>query len=580
MVNPIFSKLSTLLVLLTGMFLSVQAMAGLTATVDRTNLAEYETLELTLRTDSDTSAAPDLSPLENDFDILGTRQSRQIRIINGNNESWRDWIITLSPKNAGRLLIPSLQLDDMTSKAIRLEVASTASARAAGSGGIGPVFIRTEISDESPYVQEEVILTLKIYYRVQLYDDRRLSPLNIDGAIVQQLGETRNYETVLDGKRYGVFELNFSIHPQKPGSMQIPGLTFSATMPDRRDTFGSIFSMSGKPVAARSSEVMLNVQPQPDGFSGPVWLPARNLTLTDGWSAPLDKVKVGDAITRTIVVEAEGLTSVQLPTINMPKPGGVNAYPDKSTTDDRATDSGVTGSRIEAIALIPTRPGKIELPPVRYQWFDTDTQTEKVAVIPAKTITVLPSENGEVVADTPTIPLQKAEEPKAPVCPPASQGMTGTTDTDWLWPSISALLALLWLFTLVALLRCKRSGKVLSETASEASKSISFNEKAAWGDLEAACRSEDLNQIRHSFIQWTQALIEDSTLVTTDKCLQRFSSKALSALFRQLESSLYSGQKQKLDTATLIKLCSQLRKDHKGKSSGTSNSDMDSLYPS
>ncbi|WP_062269999.1 BatD family protein [Endozoicomonas arenosclerae] len=579
MVNVIFSKLSRILVLLAGLILSSQVLAALTATVDRTQLAEYETLELTIRTDSDTSAAPDLSPLENDFDILGTRQSRQIRIVNGNSESWRDWIVTLSPKKSGRLLIPSLTLDNMTSKAIRLEVSKTASQQnTAGSGGIGPVFIRTEVSNETPYVQEEVILTLKIYYRVQLYDDRRLSPLNIDGAIAQQLGETRSYETVLEGTRYGVFELNFSIHPQKPGIMEIPGLTFSASMPDRRDTFGSIFSMSGKPVAARSSEITLNVKPQPDNFSGPVWLPARNLTLTDGWSAPLDQVRVGDAITRTIVVEAEGLTGVQLPAINMPKPAGVNTYPDKSTTDDHASDSGVIGSRIEAIALIPTRPGKIELPPVRYKWFDTDTQTEKVAVIPAKTITVLPSEKGEVVASAPTIPTLKEEEPKAPVCPPAPENTVVTSGSGWLWPSVSAVFALLWLLTLGALWRCKRSENTSIEQPSESSASSGFNEKKAWQTFESACKASDLNQIRQSFIQWTQSLREDSSLVTTDKCLRSFNSKALGALFQQLESSLYSGQKQKLDTSALIKLCGQLRKDHKGKSSDTEDG-LNSLYP-
>ncbi|WP_051786231.1 BatD family protein [Endozoicomonas numazuensis] len=577
MVNPIFSKLSKILVLVAGMILSVQAMAALTATVDRSSLAEYETLELTLRTDSDTSAAPDLSPLENDFDILGTRQSRQIRIINGKNESWRDWIVTLSPKKSGRLLIPSLQLENMTSKAIRLNVSSTPSEQTASSGGIGPVFIRTEISDETPYIQEEVILTLKIYYRVQLYDDRRLSPLNIDGAIVQQLGETRSYETIQDGQRYGVFELNFSIHPQKPGTMQIPGLTFSASMPDRRDTFGSIFSMSGKPVAARSSEITLNVQPQPDGFSGPVWLPARNLTLTDGWSAPLDQVKVGDAITRTIVVEAEGLTGVQLPAINMPKPDGVNTYPDKSATDDRATDSGVIGNRIEAIALIPTRPGKIELPPVHYKWFDTDTQTEKVAVIPAKTITVLPSENDEVVAAVPEIPAQAVDNTQEAVCPPAQIEMPENT-RSWLWPSVSALFAVLWILTLIALWRCRARSQNTGTTDDVSKDSLSkLDEKEAWRHFESSCQSGDLPQVRQAFINWTQALYQDNSLVTTDRCLKKLNSQKLTPFFQQLETSLYSKSQKKLDTTGLIKLCASLRKKKGGQSK--SAEDLNDLYP-
>ncbi|WP_257281093.1 MULTISPECIES: BatD family protein [unclassified Endozoicomonas] len=577
MVNSIFSKLSKILVLMTGLILSVQAMAALTASVDRTHLAEYETLELTLRTDSDTSAAPDLSPLENDFDILGTRQSRQIRIINGRNESWRDWVVTLSPKKSGRLLIPSLQLDGMTSKAIRLEVSDTPTEQKAGPGGIDPVFIRTEVSDEKPYVQQEVILTLKIYYRVQLYDDRRLSPLNIDGAIVQQLGETRNYETVLDGTRYGVFELNFSIHPQKPGSVDIPGLTFSATMPDdRRDSFGSIFSMSGKPVAARSAEITLNVRPQPESFKGSVWLPARKLTLTDGWSAPLDKIKVGDAITRTIVVEAEGLTGVQLPAVTMPKLDGVSAYTDKSTSDDKATDSGVIGSRIEAIALIPTRPGKIELPPVQYQWFDTDAQTEKVATIPAKTITVHPSENPEVLTTTPEIPVQTTEKTEETVCPPAIANIT-TQRPFWLWPSLSALFGLLWLITLLVLWRCRSSQKPAVES-SDIPKSQGFSEKEAWQEFESACNTEDLNQIRGCFVKWVQTLSGNSRLTTMDRCLKKLNSDPLVTSFNRLEANLYSGHEQKLDTKALISLCKQLRKEQKNGESSHQNG-LNSLYP-
>ncbi|WP_252176261.1 BatD family protein [Endozoicomonas sp. 4G] len=574
MVNPIFSKLSKIMVLLTGLFLSIQAMAALTASVDRTHLAEYETLELTLRTDSNTSAAPDLSPLENDFDVLGTRQSRQIRIINGQNESWRDWVITLAPKKSGRLLIPSLHLDGMTSKAIRLEVSNTPTEQQTGSEGIGPVFIRSEISNETPYIQEEVTLTLKIYYRVQLYDDRRLSPLNIDGAIVQQLGETRNYETVLDGTRYGVFELNFSIHPQKPGPMDIPGLTFSATMPDRRDTFGSIFSMSGKPVAARSAEITLNVKPQPDSFKGPVWLPARNLTLTDGWSAPLDKVKVGEAITRTIVVKAEGLTGVQLPAVTMPQLDGVSAYPDKSTTDDKATDSGIIGSRIEAIALIPTRPGKIELPPVQYQWFDTKTQTAKVATIPAKTITVLPSENAEVLSTTPEIPAQATGKTEQAVCPPAH---ITTQGPGWLWPALSALFGLLWLITLLALWRCRSSQKPATESPA-ATEPRGFSEKATWQRFENTCNTGDLHQIRQCFIDWVQALSGNATLTTMDRCLKKLNSEPLVASFKQLEASLYSGHKQNLDTKALITLCTQLRKEQKKSQSNRQNG-LNNLYP-
>ena len=572
--------LSLLFILLLPLWATV-AKAELSASVDRTSLAQYETLELTLRTDSGSSAAPDLTLLENDFDILGTRQSRQIRMINGQTESWRDWVVTLSPKRTGRLLIPSLTLEGETSKAIRLEVADNANSNNAGSDNVSPVFIRTSVDNETVYVQQEVVLTLQIFYRVQLYDDRRLTPLNIDGAIVQQLGDTNNYETIVNGTRYGVFELKFSIHPQKTGAINIPSLTFSGTMADRRESIGSIFSMGGKPIAARSAEISLNVQPQPRSYSGSVWLPARGLTISDGWSGPTDSLKVGDAITRTIVVNANGLTSAQLPAIKIPQLSGINAYPDKSTSDDQATEEGIRGTRIEATAIIPTRPGTLTLPPIRYTWFDTVNNTEQVAEIPAKTIRVLPGDTTEVAAPVASIPPE-AVTTESKDCPTVIEPKISSTEGNTtLWQIIAGSFALLWLLTTLAFWRHSRKYK---DTTSDVSKSIqstnsAFDEKAAFKKLEQACNSKNLPGIRQRFIHWTQAFYGDNKLVTAHQCQAKHTSDALNTLMAELESALFSTEENPFDSAALLKLLKQLRKQP-GSHSQPDTGGTNNLYPS
>ena len=86
--SPVRATLMALLLLLTN-----SAQAGFDAILDQSIIASHETFELTLRSDTDSGSAPDLSPLQEDFEILGTRQSRQVRIINGQSESWRDWIV-------------------------------------------------------------------------------------------------------------------------------------------------------------------------------------------------------------------------------------------------------------------------------------------------------------------------------------------------------------------------------------------------------------------------------------------------------------------------------------------------------
>ena len=80
--------LKSLLILIFSLLVSTPALAIFNAGINRTTIADYETFELTLRSDTNSSAAPELKPLEKDFDIIGTRQSRQMRIINGQSESW------------------------------------------------------------------------------------------------------------------------------------------------------------------------------------------------------------------------------------------------------------------------------------------------------------------------------------------------------------------------------------------------------------------------------------------------------------------------------------------------------------
>ncbi|MGB1271255.1 MAG: BatD family protein, partial [Endozoicomonas sp.] len=467
--------------------------AAFTASVDQTTIASHESIELTLRTDQDSSAAPDLKPLEWSFDILGTRQSRQVRIINGRSESFRDWIVTLMPKQTGTLVIPPLYLGSETSEPITIRVRKNLND---GSGSqTSSIFMKASVSRESIYVQQELVLTLQILYRVPLYDENRLSPLEIDDVIIQQLGETRKYDTVIEGSRYSVFELKYAIHPQKIGLMEIPSLTFSGVIAENRDPFGSLFSRGGKPIVARSPQITIEVKPQPDTYPNHTWLPARNLDITETWSQSLDNLKVGDAITRTITVDADGLGAAQLPPVLMPQPEGVNSYPDRSNTKDMAGADGIRGQRTDSIAMIPTRPGTIHLPAVSVTWFDTESGEPRVASIPEKTLKVLPGENQQPSMAPPITTSQTETATPQVECPePLARGPLESAPSSILWQLLTALFALLWLVSTALWLQEKRQTSPLSvppepsPTPGKTVKPNASSEAKAFASLESACR--------------------------------------------------------------------------------------------
>ena len=213
-----------------GLFLSLQVhAASLLASVDRARLNAGETLELTLQTQDVTQfGKPDLSPLQADFEVQGTRQVNSLNNLGDQSVAGTRWIITLLPRQTGSVEIPALQLGELRSEPISLQIL----AEQAASENHGPVFVDASLDQPEVYVQAQAVLTLSIYHSVPLYDDSSLSPLQIDNARVEPLGESRTFEKVIDGVRHGVIEMRYAIYPQHSGLLTITPQTFSATLVD------------------------------------------------------------------------------------------------------------------------------------------------------------------------------------------------------------------------------------------------------------------------------------------------------------------------------------------------------------
>ncbi len=573
------------------LFIATPGWGVFTAGVDRTTIASHESFELTLRSDTDTDSAPDLAPLNEDFEILGTRQSRQVRIINGRSESWRDWIVTLIPKQTGNFIIPALTLDDSQSAPIRISIRE---ARDDSGSNTSPVYIIAQVDNEEVYEQQEILLTLQILYKVPLYDESRLTPLNVDNALVQQLGETRKFETIQDGIRYGVFELKYSIHPQTPGSLEIPSLTFTGMVADRRDPFGSLFSNNnGRQIVARSSAITIDVKPRPDSFIQQYptqpWLPARNLSIQETWSQSPENLQVGDAITRTITIEADGLSSSQLPPVNISQPAGVNGYPDRSNSEDKPTDYGLNGSRTDAIAMIPTKPGSIRLPAIKYTWFDTLEGIIKVAEIPEQHLTVKPADSSlQGLQSAPVQPVvesiqKETEQTAVEECPVDVVSDTTPEHSHLLWILAIAGVSLLWLLTAFLWFSATRKSKKARKTTPETqSSSLTGNsdrtiqENKAFKLLESSCQAGNAKSARQHLKQWCQCWLTDKSLDTLSACLDAIGSDELKQRASALEANLYSGNNARMELDSLLDICRKIRKQKK---SGPDKHTLSDIYP-
>jgi hypothetical protein len=294
-----------LLYLLLGLSLAAPALAaGLEAELDRTRIAEGDTLILSLTAPGDALGTPDLGPLAQDFDVLNQSQSSQMRIINGATSRSRQWQLVLAPKRSGRLTIPALSLGGARSQPLTLEVLPAA--QAAKLGEARPVLVETEVDTKLPYVQGQVVYLVRILSRVPLRQASLTDPKAGD-ALVERLGADRSSTTQRDGQRYQVIERRYALFPQHSGPLTIEAPVLAAAIPDQggrrpgardrafgRDPFADMDAFFGKdpfadlgglleqtrPVQVRGQDLTLTVRPQPDGTPSP-WLPADSLQLTE-----------------------------------------------------------------------------------------------------------------------------------------------------------------------------------------------------------------------------------------------------------------------------------------------------------
>ena len=400
--------------------------AELTASVDRSRLNSGETVELTLETSDVTQfGKPDLTPLEPLFEVRGTRQVNQLNTLNGDNRATTRWIITLLPKENGSVVIPPLQLGDVQSQPITVQVVE--SDTRAEKNNPNPVFIEVSLDQSSVYVQAQAILTLRIYHSVSLYDDSSLTPLQIADARIEQLGDMRTYEKDINGVRHGVIEMRYAIYPQHSGLLLIAPQTFSATLVDTQPSQDATAQSPkpGKLLRVNSAEIALTVKPKPLTYPADApWLPARSLSLSESWNPEPEHIQVGDSLTRSLTLKVEGLASSQLPALPGTEANGLRRYPDQPVLSNQSGERGLIGSREEREALVPSRSGSIELPTVDVVWWNTFEDHLEHTSLPARTLQV--ANNPSLQVDTPAGTLQSA---------------IVDSDTLWWWKLSTLILA-------------------------------------------------------------------------------------------------------------------------------------------
>ncbi len=514
--KTVAGKLFAVLLGLAATALAVTTQAAVTATVDRNRVSINDSLVLTLRaTEGEDVDDADLDQLLRDFDVASTGTSTRMSIINGRAERTRDLQVVLLPRRVGELVIPALTIDGQRTRAIRVQVSDTPVA----ADSTEDVFVESEVDRDEVYVQSQLLHTFRIYEAVDL-NDRGRSELKLEGAVVEEL-ESSSFQRTINGRPYRVIEVKHAIFPQKSGELEIPSMTFNGRKPSGRR--GILSFNTGEVLHRRSKPITVTVKPVPAAWPDAPWVPARNLRIEESWSALPDELAVGDSVTRTLTLVAEGIDSSQLPQIPQADLPGVKAYPDQPRSENRPGNDGITGIGINSTALLITEPGEFTLPTVRVPWWDTGSDSLRYAELPARGFTVA----APAVSPAPAAP-------SAPVTVPQATANLVEQTNLWMWATLAALLG--WMGTTAWLGWRLRTPRPVPAAHGEREE----KEAALFKTCLAACNSNDPRAARAALQAWAQRYLDQPRLPPLSDISEHFARPELSEALEQLERSLYA----------------------------------------
>ncbi len=422
--------------------------AQISVRADRNPVALNESFRLIYESEQDPDDDPDFTPLEAVVDILNRGQSSNISIINGEYSSRKTWTLTVMAKRSGDLQIPPIAFGSDLSQGLSISVTQADNQ----AGQLNEFFVRVRVDSKQLYVQQQLIVTRQLFSAYNL-SGYAFGELVFNGmeTLVEPLGKESQYRTRIGDQGFQVIEQKFAVFPQQSGTLIIEPILAEGQTGAQGNSLFDRFNSRGRVVRTRSEAIELKVLPVPANADMNPWLPARNLSITEQWSADPLLFKPGEPLTRTLSIKADGLTAAQLPEIARVAIGDVKQYPDQPLLKDVRNPNGISGFRVEKTAYLVSAGSQVQIPGIEIPWWDVASNSRQVARIAPRVIDVLaPAPDAPTVASAePADKITTVDSTPQPAQPqPAAIPPAGAqVQSYWMWLAVIGLLG--WLATIV-----------------------------------------------------------------------------------------------------------------------------------
>jgi hypothetical protein len=363
------------------------------------------------------------APSFSDFDYYGPSQSTSMQIINGAMSQSLTMSYILVPKKEGKFTIGPASITvngtKLESNSIPIEVKGGSPQQGGASGTQSQtntsgqyasgktdddLFVRSFVSKKSCYLGEQIVVTQKVYSRLNLrgFQNPKMPVFN---GFWSQNEDSKNKQIPLqqenlDGIQYNVAEYTKSyLFPQRSGQLTIDPLEVDCIVRQRSNRQPSNFieQMMGVGyedvlIKAKSKPIVIDVKPLPEegkpaNFNGAVGSFSMKAEVSK------EKVKANESINLKLTISGRGnLKLTDAPKINFPE--GFESF-DPKLTENYSEAGSITGTKTYDFLIIPRRAGEFTISDLGFSYFDPEKRSYINVPAAEFHISVSPDPNGE-----------------------------------------------------------------------------------------------------------------------------------------------------------------------------------------
>ena len=261
------------------------------------------------------------------------------------------------------------------------------------------LLVRSKVIPEEPWIGQRVILQIDVLAPDAWAKVSRFGNIELPGAyVLPPRGEGTRLQETVDGTSYTGQRYEISLYPQRSGSfeLEIEPLEIEVR------TFGAGAKSESRKASLPPVDFVTRVPPGAEGMRGLV--STTRLTAKQEWDPQPGDMEVGDAIKRTITLQAADISGMAFEPIAREPIDGLAVYPAQPRVDDKVERGTIEGSRIETFTYVAERAGSYTLPAIVLEWWDIEGESLERIELPGTLFKVARSSQGAATGTAASLP--------------------------------------------------------------------------------------------------------------------------------------------------------------------------------